>query len=169
LVDNAIPICWLLILTFRIDFDNDELVGGTTPIQRTIVPYWKDAIGLSSIIHYTKSKKNHGDGDQFVDDKPFIDERKRSGSKWQLRSSGSKVARNYEAQIAIFCILAAVDRFSRISRKVKNRWGKLESHWGKLESLCGKQKGIGESRKALQKAESRKQKPESHRRNLESR
>jgi hypothetical protein len=57
LIDNAIPICWLLILTFRIDFENDELAGGTTPIQRTIFPYWKDAIGLGSIIHYTKSKK----------------------------------------------------------------------------------------------------------------
>ncbi len=49
-----------------------------TPIQRTIVPYWKDAIGLGSIIHHTKSKKNDRDGDQFVDDKPFIDERKPS-------------------------------------------------------------------------------------------
>ena len=78
MIDNPIPICRLLILTSYIDFDNDELAGGTTPIQRTIVPYWKDAIGLSSIIHYTKSKKNHGDGDQFVDDKPFIDERKPS-------------------------------------------------------------------------------------------
>jgi hypothetical protein len=75
LIDNAIPICRLLILTFPINFDNDELAGGTTPIQRTIDLYWKDAIGLGSIIHHTKSKKNYGDGDQFVDDKPFIDER----------------------------------------------------------------------------------------------
>jgi hypothetical protein len=52
------------------------LAGGTTPIRRTITPYWKDAIGLCSMVHHTKSKKNHGDGDQFVDDKPFIDERK---------------------------------------------------------------------------------------------
>ncbi len=54
-----------------------------SPIQRTIIPYWKDAIGLSSIIHYTKSKKNHGDGDQFVDDKPFIDKRKPSSTTVQ--------------------------------------------------------------------------------------
>ena len=33
---------------------------------------------LGSYIHHTKSKKNHGDGDQFVYDKPFIDERKLS-------------------------------------------------------------------------------------------
>jgi hypothetical protein len=57
LIDNAIPICRLLILTFRIEFDNDELAGGMTPIQRIIVPYCKDAIGFGSIIHHTKSKK----------------------------------------------------------------------------------------------------------------
>jgi hypothetical protein len=49
-----------------------------TPIQGTIVPYWKDAIGLGSIVHHTKSKKNDGDGDQFVDDKTFIDKKKPS-------------------------------------------------------------------------------------------
>ncbi len=80
MIDNAIPICRLLVLTFCIDFNNDELAGGMTPIQRTIVPYWKDAIGLRSIIHHTKSKKNYGDGDQFVDDKPFIDKRKPSST-----------------------------------------------------------------------------------------
>ncbi len=52
--------------------------------------------------------------------------------------------RKYEAQIAIFRILAAVDRFSWISWKV-------ESHWGKLESRWGKQKAIEESRKPLTK------------------
>jgi hypothetical protein len=80
LIDSPIPICRLLILTFCIEINNDEFAEGTTPIQRTIVPYWKDAIGLGSIIHYTKSKKNHGDGDQFIDDKPFIDERKPSST-----------------------------------------------------------------------------------------
>jgi hypothetical protein len=70
----------LLILTFPIDFDNDELAGGMTPIQRTIVPYWKDAIRLGSIIHHTESKKNYGDGDQFVDDRPSINKRKPSST-----------------------------------------------------------------------------------------
>ena len=54
----------------------------------------------------------------------------------------------YEAWIAIFCILAAIDRFSRIS------W-KLESHWGKLESRWRKRKAVEESRKPLKKLESR--------------
>jgi hypothetical protein len=51
-----------------------------TPIRRTIVPYWKDAIGLGSIVHHTSPKKNHGDGDQFDDDKPFIDKMKPSST-----------------------------------------------------------------------------------------
>jgi hypothetical protein len=38
-------------------FDIDELTGGTTPIQRTILLCWKDAIGLGSIVCHTKSKK----------------------------------------------------------------------------------------------------------------
>ncbi len=54
-----------------------------TPIQRTIVPYWIDAIRLGSIVHHTKSQKNDGDGDQFVDDKPFIDKRKPSSTMVQ--------------------------------------------------------------------------------------
>ncbi len=47
-----------------------------TVIQRTIVPCWNDAIGLGSIICHTKSKKNDGNGNRFVDDEPFIDKRK---------------------------------------------------------------------------------------------
>jgi hypothetical protein len=35
----------------------------------------------------------------------------------------------YKARIAIFCKLAAIDRFSQISWKVESRWGKLESRW----------------------------------------
>jgi hypothetical protein len=46
-----------------------------TLIRRTTVPYWTDAIRFGSIVCHTKSKKNDGDGDQLVDDKPFIDER----------------------------------------------------------------------------------------------
>ncbi len=56
------------------------------------------------------------------------------------RASGRK----YVAQIAIFRILATVDRFSWISWKVESHWGKLESHWGK-------QKVVEESRKPLMK------------------
>ncbi len=61
-----------------IDFDNDELPGGTTPIQKTIVLYWKDPIGLGSILCDTKSKKNNKGGDGFVNLEPFINKRKPS-------------------------------------------------------------------------------------------
>ncbi len=49
---------WLLLpleLCF-IDFDNNELTGGTTLIQRTIIPCWNNAVGLGSIICHTKSE-----------------------------------------------------------------------------------------------------------------
>jgi hypothetical protein len=59
-----------------IDFDNNELSRGTTLIWRTIVSCCNNAVGLGSIVCHTKSKKNDGNGNQFVNDKPFIDERK---------------------------------------------------------------------------------------------
>jgi hypothetical protein len=74
-----------------------------------------------------------------------------SGNYKALGASGGK----YKAQIVIFCILAAVNRFSRISRETKSRWGKLESHWRKLESRWRKQKAVEESRKLLKKLGSR--------------
>ncbi len=57
-------------------FHNNELAGRTILIQRTIVPYRKDAFGLGSFDCYTKSKKTDGNGNQAVNDKPFIDKRK---------------------------------------------------------------------------------------------
>ncbi len=51
-----------------------------TLIQRTIIPYWNDAVGLGSIVCHTKSKKKDGNGDQFVDDEPFINKRKSSST-----------------------------------------------------------------------------------------
>jgi hypothetical protein len=47
-----------------------------------------------------------------------------SGNYEAWGASGGK----YEAQIVIFCILAAVNRFSQISRKAESLLGKLESH-----------------------------------------
>ncbi len=51
-----------------------------TLIQRTIVSCWNEAVGLGSIVCHTKSKKNDGNGNQFVNDKPFIDKRKPSST-----------------------------------------------------------------------------------------
>ncbi len=55
-------------------------------------------------------------------------------------ASGGK----YKAQIVIFRILAAKNRFSCISRKSESRWGKLESRWRN-------QKAVEESGKPLKK------------------
>jgi hypothetical protein len=63
-----------------INIDNDELAGGTIIIWRTIVPYWKDAVGLGSIICHTKSKKKDENSNQVINDEPFIDERKPSST-----------------------------------------------------------------------------------------
>jgi hypothetical protein len=65
-----------------------------------------------------------------------------SGNYEAWGASGGK----YKAQIAIFWILAAVDRFSRISRKVESRWGKLESCWGKQKAVDKSWKAIEENR-----------------------
>ncbi len=71
-----------------------------------------------------------------------------SGNYEARGASGKK----YEAQIAIFCILLAINRFSRISRKVESRSGKLESHWRKSESHRRKQKAVEESQKAVEES-----------------
>jgi hypothetical protein len=73
---------------------------------------------------------------------------------WQL-VSGNYEARGasggkYEDQIVIFCILGAVNRFSRISRKTENRWRKSESRWRKLESHWRKEKAVEENQKAVE-------------------
>ncbi len=41
-------------------------------------PFWNNTVGLGYIICHTKYKKNDGNGDQFIDDKPFINKRKPS-------------------------------------------------------------------------------------------
>ncbi len=79
--------------------------------------------------------------------------------EWRLVSGNYKLVsgkykawgasgRKYEAQIVIFCILAALNKVSRIFRKA-------ESHWGKSESRWRKRKAIEESAKPLEKLESR--------------
>jgi hypothetical protein len=45
---------------------------------------------------------------------------------WNYEAQGAS-GRKYEARVVIFCILAAIDRFSQISRKAESRRGKSES------------------------------------------
>jgi hypothetical protein len=51
-----------------------------TLTRRTIVSCWNDAVGLGSIVCHTKSKKNDGNSNQFVNDKLFIDKREPSST-----------------------------------------------------------------------------------------
>jgi hypothetical protein len=69
-----------------------------------------------------------------------------SGNYEAWGASGKK----YKAQIAIFCILLAINRFSWISWKAESSRGKLESRWRNSESRWRKQKAIKESQKAIE-------------------
>ncbi len=66
-------------------------------------------------------------------------------------ASGEK----YEARIAIFRILLAIIRFSRISWKAVSHWRNLESRCRKQKAVEESQKAVEESGKLLKKAESR--------------
>jgi hypothetical protein len=85
-----------------------------------------------------------------------------SSANYEARgASGGK----YEAQIVIFCILAAVDRFNLgflgKRKAVEENQKAIEENWKalaesrkalrKAERHCGKQKGVAESRKPLTK------------------
>ncbi len=74
--------------------------------------------------------------------------------EWRLVSWNYKAwgvsGRKYEDQIVIFCILAAINRFSQISWKAESRWRKLESRWRKLESRWRKEKAVEENWKAFE-------------------
>ncbi len=54
-----------------------------------------------------------------------------SGNYEARGASGGK----YKARIAIFWILAIIDRFAQIPWKVESHWGKSESHWGKQKAI----------------------------------
>jgi hypothetical protein len=90
------------------------------------------------------------------------------GEQLAITKLGEQVAGN-TTRMVIFCILAAVNRLSRISRKEESRWGKSESRWrnpkaaeesgkllkkpvsrwGKSESHWRKRKAVEESRKPI--------------------
>ncbi len=55
---------------------------------------------------------------------------KARGASGDYEARGAS-GRKYKAWMVIFCILAAVNRFSRISWIEESRWEKSESRWGK--------------------------------------
>ncbi len=58
----------LILITMSLPEERPPFKEPSSPIERM-------QSGLAALF-VTPSQKNHGDGDQFVDDKPFIDERK---------------------------------------------------------------------------------------------
>jgi hypothetical protein len=48
------------------------------PFKEPLSPIGRMQLDLAASFITPSQKKNHGDGDQFVDDEPFIDERKPS-------------------------------------------------------------------------------------------
>ncbi len=50
------------------------------PFEEPSSPIGRMQSGLASLFITPSPKKNHGDGDQLIDDKPFIDKRKPSST-----------------------------------------------------------------------------------------
>jgi hypothetical protein len=78
-IDNSVPICRLLLYSLSILI----LIMMSSPYKQPPFkepssPIGRMQLGLAASFITPSPKKNHGDGDQFVDDKPFIDERKPS-------------------------------------------------------------------------------------------
>ncbi len=78
---------------------------------------------------------------------------KARGASGDYEARGAS-GRKCKAQMVIFRILAAVNRFSWISWKAEIRWRNLESRWRKWKAVEESQKAVGESRKPLKKVES---------------
>jgi hypothetical protein len=78
-INNSIPICRLLLYSLSvlilITMSSPE---EQPPFEEPSSPIGRMQLGLAALFITPSQKKNHGDGDQFVDDKPFIDERKPS-------------------------------------------------------------------------------------------
>ncbi len=53
-----------------------SLLEEQPPFKEPLSPIGRMQLGWAASFIIPSPKKNHGDGDQFVDDKPFIDERK---------------------------------------------------------------------------------------------
>ncbi len=81
LIDNAIPICRLLLYSLSVlILIAMSLPDKGPPFKEPSFPIGRMQLGLTASFITPIPKKNYGDGDQFVDDKPFIDERKPSST-----------------------------------------------------------------------------------------
>jgi hypothetical protein len=77
LIDYAIPICRLLLYSVSVlILITMSLPEEQPPFEEPLSPIGRMQSGLAASFITPSPKKNHGDGDQFVDGKPFIDKRK---------------------------------------------------------------------------------------------
>jgi hypothetical protein len=53
------------------------------PFKEQLSPIGRMQLGLAALFITPSQKKNNGDGDRFIDDKPFIDKRKPSSKAVQ--------------------------------------------------------------------------------------
>jgi hypothetical protein len=84
LIDNSIPICRLLLYSLSVlILIMMSLPEERSPFKEPSSPIGRMQLGLAALFITPSPKRNHGDGDQFVDDKPFIDKRKPSSKTVQ--------------------------------------------------------------------------------------
>ncbi len=77
LIDNSIPICRLLLYSLSVLISiMMSLPEERPPFKEPSSSIGKMQSGLAALFITPSPNKNHGDGEQFVDDKPFIDKRK---------------------------------------------------------------------------------------------
>ncbi len=84
LIDNSIPICRLLL--YSLSLLNSITMSSPEeqpPFEEPLSPIGRMQLGLTASFITPSPKKNHGDGDQFVDDKPFIDKMKPSSKTFE--------------------------------------------------------------------------------------
>ncbi len=79
LIDNSIPICRLLLYPLSVlILITMSLPEERPPFEEPLSPIGRMQLGLAASFITPSPKKTHGDGDQFIDDKLFIDKWKPS-------------------------------------------------------------------------------------------
>ncbi len=77
------------------------------PFEEPSSPIGRMQLGLAASFITPSPKKKHGDGDQFIDDKPFIDERKPSSMMVErgVLNNGEHTLVPVTARIVLYGIL----------------------------------------------------------------
>jgi hypothetical protein len=83
------------------------------PFEEPSSPIGRMQLGLAALFITPSLKKNHGDGDQFVDDKPFIDKRKPSSTTVErgVLNNGEHTLIPVTARIHMVKLVGAIRNF----------------------------------------------------------